>query len=180
MTESSFLNPHKTLLAAKVHEGMIAADLGAGSGFFTRALAREVGEGGQVWAVDIHRDLLPRIKTIADAEGLHNVEVVHGDVEEVGGTNLPDTHFDFCVASNIFFALEHRGEAVAEIKRILKQGGRALVVDWADSYGGLGPHKDHIFTVNAARTLFEQHGFTYIEEVPAGLYHWGFVVRKKS
>src|SRR3990167_2056501 len=138
MSESSFLNPHKTLLAAKVHEGMIAADFGAGSGFFTRALAREVGESGVVWAVDLHRELLPRIKTLSDAEGLHNVEVVHGDVGTVGGSNLPDNHFDFCVAANIFFALEHRGEGVAEIKRILKLGGRALVVDWADSYGGLG------------------------------------------
>ncbi|OGC84718.1 hypothetical protein A3F55_02555 [Candidatus Adlerbacteria bacterium RIFCSPHIGHO2_12_FULL_53_18] len=180
MSESSFLNPHKTLLSAKVHEGMVVADFGAGSGFFTRALAREVGDGGVVWAVDIHRELLPRIKTLALAEGLHNVEVIHGDVEAVGGSNLPENHFDFCVAANLLFGLEHRGECVAEIKRVLKRGGRALVVDWAGSFGGLGPHTDHVITAAAARALFETQGFAYVEEVPAGLYHWGFVVRKKS
>ena len=165
---------------AKVGEGSVVADLGAGSGFFTRALGREVGESGRVWAVDIHRELLPRIKTIALAEGLQNVEVVHGDVETVGGTNLPENHFDFCVAANLLFSLEHRGECVAEIKRLLKRTGRALIIDWAGSFGGLGPHKDHVITAAAARTLFEQHGFAHVEDVPAGLYHWGFVVRKKS
>jgi len=178
--ESSFLNPHKTLLAAKVHEGMHAADFGAGSGFFTRALAREVGEGGVVWAVDLQADLLPRIKTLATAEGLHQVEVIQGNVEVLGGSNLPDNHFDFCVVANVLFSLEHKGECVAEVRRVLKSGGRALVVDWSGSFGGLGPHKDHIVTGEAARAMFEAQGFTFIEEVPAGLYHWGFVVRKKS
>lgn len=159
---------------------MIAADFGAGSGFFTRALAREVGDTGQVWAVDTQRDLLSRIKTLAAAEGLTNVEVVHGDVEVVGGSNLPDNHFDFVVVANVLFTLSERGECAAEVRRVLKKGGRALIIDWMDSFGGLGPHKDHCLTGADARTLFENHGLTFVEEVPAGLYHWGFVVRKKS
>ncbi|MDZ4226365.1 MAG: methyltransferase domain-containing protein [Patescibacteria group bacterium] len=180
MTESSFLNPHKALLAAKVHEGLVVADFGAGSGFFTRATAAMVGEEGVVWAVDVNRELLPRIKTLAVAEGLHNVEVVQGDVGTVGGSNLPEAHCDLVIVANVLFALEHKGECVAEVKRVLKRGGRALVVDWAGSFGGLGPHKDHVVGAHAARGLFESQGFTYVEEVPAGLYHWGFVVRKKS
>ncbi len=168
-----------------MHEGMQVADFGAGSGFFTRAAARAVGgpsaDGGAVWAVDINRELLPRIKTLAEAEGLKNVEVIQGDVEVAGGSHLPDSHFDFCIAANLLFALEHRGECVGEIRRILKTGGgRALVVDWTDSWGGLGPHKDHVITEAAARKLFEAHGFVYVGAVPAGNYHWGFIVRRKS
>lgn len=177
MAESSFLNPHKTLLAAQVHEGAVVADFGAGSGFFTRALAREVGE---VWAVDINQDLLPRIKTLASAEGLNNVEVVQGDVEIVGGSNLPDEHFDFVIVSNILFSLEHKGECVAEVRRVLKRGGRALVIDWAGSFGGLGPHQVHVVTAAAVKELFEKQGFAYLGEVPAGFYHWGMIVRKPA
>lgn len=164
-----------------MHEGMQVADFGAGSGFFARAAAREVGDGGAVWAVDINRDLLPRIKTLASAEGLQNVEVLQGDVEALGGTHLPDNHFDFCIATNLLFVIENKGECVAEIRRVLKPGsGKALVIDWTDSWGGLGPHKDHVIKEAEARKLFEGHGFVFVDRVPAGEYHWGFVVRRKA
>jgi ubiquinone/menaquinone biosynthesis C-methylase UbiE len=180
MQEGSFLNPAYALRAAQLHEGMQVADFGAGSGFFTREAAREVGAGGAVWAVDLNRDLLARIKTLSDAEGLANVEIVHGDVGEVGGTHLPDAHFDLVIAANVLFALEERGELVAEIRRVLKPHGRALIIDWTDSFGGLGPHEDHVISQAAARKLFEDHGFVFSGIVPAGTYHWGFIVRKKT
>lgn len=178
--ESTFLHPGRAIRAAGIHEGMQVADFGAGSGFFTRAAAREVGQGGVVWAVDINRDLLPRIKNFGYAEGLSNIEVIHGDIEVVGGSNLPENTFDFCIATNVLFSLEHKGECLAEIRRILKKTGRALIIDWQDSFGGLGPHPDHIITLDAAHTLLESHGFSVLGRVDAGAYHWGFVVRKKS
>ncbi len=179
MDGGSFLNPTLAVRAAGVHEGMHVADFGAGSGFFTRAAARLVGESGVVWAVDAHQELLPRIKNLAAAEMLHNVEVVHGDVEVVGGSSLPDEDFDFCLVANVLFAAEHKREVVAEIRRVLKKTGRALVIDWSDSFGGLGPHKDHVLTAQKARELFENGGFAYIGDISAGAYHWGFIVRKK-
>lgn len=180
MPGSTFLNPSATLRAAGVDEGMKVADFGAGSGFFTRAAARLVGEGGVVWAVDIHRDLLPRLKNLAKAEGLKNVEIVHGDVEVVGGSNLPANTFDFCIATNILFSIEHKHECAAEIRRILKMGGKALVVDWSDSFGGMGPHEKHVLDEAAAKKLFEHNGFAFERSVAAGAYHWGLIVRKKT
>jgi len=165
---------------AGIHEGMKVADFGAGAGFFTRAAAREVGEGGVVWAIDMNRDLLPRIQNLARAEGLKNVEVMHGDVEVSGGSNLPAESFDFVIAANILFTIENKGECIAEIRRVLKKTGRALIIDWDGSFGGLGPHTHHVVSADFARELLEGHGFSVIGRVPAGQYHWGFVVRKKS
>ncbi len=179
MEESSFLNPTKVIRAAGVHEGMQVADFGAGSGFFTRTAARSVGESGVVWAVDLQRDLLPRIKNLAAAEGLHNVEVVYGDISHEGGSNLPAEKVDFVIAANVLFMTEHKQEALREIARVLKVGGHALIIDWTNSHGGLGPHPEHVITLSAAKILFEKNGFTVLHETPAGAYHWGFVVRKK-
>ncbi|HVY72811.1 MAG TPA: methyltransferase domain-containing protein [Candidatus Paceibacterota bacterium] len=178
--ETGFLHPTDALNAAHVHEGMIVADLGAGSGFFTRAAARIVGEGGQVWAVDTNQDMLPRLKNLGEAEGLHNIEVMKGDIETVGGSNLPAGHFDFCILTNVLFCAENKTAAVGEVKRLLKTGGRALVIDWTDSFGGLGPHPGHVIEEATARELFENAGLAFVQAVPAGSYHWGFIVRKKA
>ncbi len=174
------MNPAHALEQAGLHEGLRVADLGAGAGFFTRAAARAVGEGGVVWAVDLNRDLLSRIKNFAAAEGLNNVEVLHGDADVAGGTNLPGDSFDFVIASNLLFALENKGECIAEIRRILKKSGKALIIDWEESFGGLGPHPDHVITMAQGQKLLETHGMQVMGKIPAGAYHWGLVVRKKS
>src|SRR3989344_5006134 len=159
MAESSFLHPTRTLKAAKLHEGMRVADFGAGSGFFTRAAARLVGGRGLVWAVDVHQDMLPRLKNLALQEGLPNVEVVHGNVERQGGSNLPEENFDLVIIANLLFGAEHKEQIVKEAKRVLRKGGRTLVIDWRGSVNSMGPHKDHIITQDHAQTLLELGGF---------------------
>lgn len=157
----------------------MVADFGAGSGFFTRAAARIVGEG-QVWAVDTNGDLLTRIKSLAISEGLRNVEILRGNIESPKGSGLPAQHFDMVVAANILFSAHNKEAVVKEVARVLTKTGRALVIDWSSSHGGLGPHPEHVVSAAEARTLFEEGGFIYLEKIPAGAYHWGFIVRKKS
>jgi ubiquinone/menaquinone biosynthesis C-methylase UbiE len=178
--ESSFLNPQKAVGQASLEEGSTIADFNAGAGFFARAAARAVGESGVVWAVDAHREMLPRLKALATAEGLHNIEVVHGNVERLHGTHLPQEHFDFVIAANLLFMLEHRDALAREAYRVLRKGGRALVIDWKESFGGLGPHPSHVVSAQDARMAFEAEGFVREKEIDAGAYHWGLVFRKKS
>ncbi len=162
-----------------MHEGMYVADLGTGSGFFARAAARVVGPQGVVWAVDAQQEMLPRLKNVAEGEGLANIEVLQGDAEVVGGTHLPEGAFDMAIAANILFSVEHKHEFVAEVRRILKKGGVALVVDWSDSHGGLGPHPGHVVTEVQAHKLFEDQNFSIVKKLHTGAYHWGFTARKK-
>lgn len=179
MGETGFLNPAKAIHAAKLHEGMHVADFNAGAGFFARAAARAVGEGGVVWAVDVHREMLPRLKALALAEGLHNVEVMHGSVERPGGSHLPEGKFDSVIVANLLFSCDNKKGVAQEAHRVLRRTGRVLVIDWKDSYGGLGPHPDHVVSRDSARAIFEEQGFSRVEDIPAGAYHWGCIMRKK-
>lgn len=179
MPESSFLNPGKTLAAAHLYEGMTVADFGCGAGFFARAAARLVGARGVVWAVDAHRELLPRLKNLALGEGLQNVEVMHGNIERAGGSRLPDARADLVIAANVLFSAERKETLAREAARVLKKGGRALIVDWQGSFGGLGPHPSHVVGEAAGRRVFEDAGFVFVNNVPAGAFHWGVILKKK-
>lgn len=178
--ESSFLNPQATLGAAHISEGSRVADLAAGSGFFARAAARAVGPEGLVWAIDPNPDMLPRLKNLSAGEGLHNMEVVRGTVEKLGGTKLPDATMDVAVLANALFSIEDKEAAAAEAYRVLRRAGRLVLVDWTDSHGGLGPHADHVVTAAQAQKIFEAAGFAQAEDIPAGAYHWGLILRKQE
>ena len=180
MSGVDFLNPAHAVALAGVAEGMKVADFDAGAGFFTRAAARAVGPGGVVWASDPRRELLLRIKGLAVAEGLHNVEIIQGDAEKDCGTKLPDGAFDFCIVANVLFAAERRDALAREAARVLKNGGKALVIDWRGSFGGLGPAESHIIEAAQAKRTFEQAHFNFEKEIQTGGYHWGLVFRKKS
>ncbi len=177
--ESSFLNPQVTLGAAHISQGSRVADLSSGSGFFARAAARATGPEGVVWAIDPNPDMLVRLKNLAVGEGLHNIEVVRGTLERVGATKLPDATMDVAIVANALFGVADKEAAAAEAYRVLRRAGRLVLVDWTDSHGGLGPHQGHVVTQAQAKELFEAAGFAQPEDIPAGAYHWGLILRKR-
>jgi hypothetical protein len=60
----------------------------------------------------------------------------------------------------------------------LKVGGRALVVDWSDSFGGIGPEPKKVVTKIAAQEMFEKNGFHLDREINAGSHHYGLIFKK--
>ena len=65
-----FLHDPDALLASHVRPGMTVADIGCGMGYFSLALARLVGEKGQVLSVDLQQEMLDRVRTRALKQGL--------------------------------------------------------------------------------------------------------------
>lgn len=175
-----FSDPKRNLDQFGLMPGMKVADLGSGSGFYTIEAARLVGDKGRVFSVDIQKELLERTKKNAHHEGLHNVEVIWGDLEKVGGTRLQDGSTDAIIISNILFQVEKKDTFFQEVRRILKPKRMALLIDWADSSDGIGPAAQDIITENAAKQLFSQHGFTFVKNVNAGEHHYGLVFEKTS
>jgi ubiquinone/menaquinone biosynthesis C-methylase UbiE len=174
----AFSDPAKIIEDIGIQEGSIVADLGAGSGFYSLAAAKVVGPAGKIYAVDIQQDLLTRFKSAAHQAKLLNIEVIHGDIEQAHGTRIADRTIDLAIAANVLFQLENKEGLADEALRILKPSGRLLVVDWSDSFGGMGPQPNMVFTQQAARTLFEKKGFTFVTAVVAGDHHYGLIFRK--
>lgn len=174
----TFSDPTRNLSTIGVNEGMNVADLGAGSGFYSMQAARMVGAEGRVYAVDVQRDLLERIKESAKREHLVNLDVLWGDIEKIGGSRLGEEKVDLVLICNTLFQVEHKEDLVTEAYRILKSGGRVAIIDWTDSHGGVGPESGLVFSPTEAKELFSKK-FTLDKEFDAGDHHYGLILRKE-
>ncbi len=173
-----FSDPIKNVESVGIQAGMEIADFGSGSGHYTLAAARALVSTGRVYAIDVNKDLLTKLKNHATKEGLYNVEVIWGDIEKTGGTKLRESTIDLVFLSNILFQIENKDNLIKEVKRVLKPNGRVLVVDWADSFGGIGPTAQMVVSKDKATTLFESSGFHMDREISAGSHHYGFIFKK--
>jgi len=174
----AFTNPEENIKALGVYEGMTIADLGAGTGAYTLPLAEKVGDSGRVYAVEVQKDFLTNIRNSATSRGFKNVELLWGNIEKLGGTKIKDSGVDAVVISNVLFQAEDKVGLLKETSRILKTGGKLLLIDWSDSFNNLGPSPKMVVTKDSALALCESQGFVLKNEIAAGEHHYGFVMLK--
>lgn len=173
-----FSDPAKNIEHFGLTRGMSVADFGAGSGFYTMYAARAVGDG-RVYAIDIQKDLLQKIKTGANVEHLSNIGIIWGNVEKIGGTKLREASIDAVIMANILFQASEKNNICFEAKRVLKSGGKVFVIDWLDSFGNLGPRPEDVFLPLAAKEIFQKNGFVLDREFNAGDHHYGLIFKKQ-
>ncbi len=171
----NFSDPQSNVLQLGLREGMKVADLGSGVGHYALSAANIVGNTGRVYAIDVQEEVLRHLLDNAQTRGLKNIETVWGNIEKQGGTTLKEHSMDAVILSNTLFQLEDKVPAVLEIKRILKPGGRLLVIDWAGSYEGMGPHPRHVVPEPTALELFITNGFHKLKDFRAGPHHYSIV-----
>lgn len=159
---------------------MEIADFGAGSGAYALLIAEALEGYGRVYAVDIQRDLLRRIGNEASRRGFKNVEPVWADLGSEGASKLDDSSLDLVLVSNLLFQVESKKGVLAEARRVLRGSGRLAVIDWSDSFGGMGPQKSDVVTKEKALALAREAGFELQREFPAGAHHYGLIFKRAA
>jgi ubiquinone/menaquinone biosynthesis C-methylase UbiE len=107
--------------------GMAVADVGAGTGLFTRLIAERVGGEGKVFAVDVSPAFLRHIDEQSKRLGQTQVRTVRGSQES---TLLPAGSIDLAFLCDVYHHLENPQKTLASIRRALKPGGELVVVDF--------------------------------------------------
>lgn len=154
------------------------ADLGAGVGAYTIPAAQAVGERGRVYAVEVQRELVTKLKVNVEHARLENIEYLWGNIEQRGGTHIGDELVDFVILANVLFQVADKVGLISEARRIMKKGGKVAVVDWKESFGGIGPALQEVVSEVKAKELFVQHGFQYVRGISAGDHHYGLIFTK--
>ncbi|MFH1653797.1 MAG: methyltransferase domain-containing protein [Pseudomonadota bacterium] len=173
-----FLNPDKIVSEFGVGEGMSVADFGSGAGYFTILLGRLVGENGRVYALDVQETALDSVKIKARATDLKNIEIIRANLEVAGGSGLSDNSQDMVLLANILFQSDKKVEIIKEAKRILKDGGRMILIDWRLGTGGFGPPDEMRTEETAMSALVVGEGLIFEKSIDAGQFHYGMIFTK--
>lgn len=177
---NELLNPEKILKEAGVSYGNVVADLGCGGmGYFSLQAGKLVGSKGQVYAVDILKSALASVETRVKLEGLENVKTVWSNLEVKGVTQIKENSLDFTLVVNVLFQSKKHREILQEAHRLLKTGGKLVVVDWQKSGAPLGPSSDHRVAPITIEEIAISLGFKKEKSFEAGPYHYGFVFIKQ-
>lgn len=171
----NFSDPRSNVLQMGLRDAMKVGDMGTGSGHYALIASTIVGPSGRVYAIDVQEDILSNLKDSAQREHRRNIETIWGDIEKPYGTKLRDGLLDAAILSNTLFQLEHKERAIKEVARILKPGGKLLVVDWAGAYGGMGPSADLVVSEDSAEELFIGNGFYKSKSFRAGPHHYAIL-----
>jgi ubiquinone/menaquinone biosynthesis C-methylase UbiE len=123
----NYARRHEIVAALELTPGMSVADIGAGTGFFTRLFAERVGPSGRVYAVDIAPQFLEHIAADARKRRQIQVATVLGSQES---TNLPKESVDLVFLSDVYHHLERPETVLASIHRALRPDGRLVVIDF--------------------------------------------------
>jgi len=122
-----FAKRKEVVAACKLKAGMAVADIGAGTGLFTRLFAREVGAQGKVYAVDIAPNFLRHIEKTCEAEGIKNVIGVLGTPDSV---KLPAKAIDLAFICDTYHHFEFPQRTLASIHRAFRPGGQLVLIDF--------------------------------------------------
>ncbi len=174
---ANFAHPRRNVAALGVEPGMSVADFGSGGGIYVLHMAEALEHSGRVYAIDVQRDLLRRVKNEAHRRGFKNVDVIWTDLERPGSSKLADKTLDFVLISNLLFQIENKAAVLKEAWRILKPTGRLAIIDWSESFGGMGPVKSDVVTKDAALALARGSGFELQREFSAGAHHYGLICK---
>lgn len=117
----------KLIEELKLTPGMVVADIGAGSGYYSRRLARKVIPGGKVLAVDIQPEMLELLEKNMRQQGISNVVTVLGAVSD---PRLPAGSVDVALMVDVYHEFEFPFEMMQAICKSLKPGGRVVFVEF--------------------------------------------------
>lgn len=117
----------ETVAALQLKPGMAVADVGAGSGLFTRLMADKVGPEGKVFAVDVSKDFLAHIAKESEKRGQAQVKTVLG---AQNSTNLEPASVDLVFLCDVYHHFENHEAMLHSIASALKPGGTLILIEF--------------------------------------------------
>jgi arsenite methyltransferase len=162
--------PGTVVRVLTVELGLTVADIGAGTGYFTKVLSVGVGETGKVYAVDIEPRMLAYIRERKDL--LPNVVTVQAAPDD---PKLPAGAIDLVTVVNTWHHIRERGAYLAQLRPALSREGRVAIIDWRKGDIPVGPPAAERVGREDVIAEFENAGWRLVTESVALPYQYFLV-----
>ena len=153
--------PEEVAAALGLGPGMIVADLGAGTGYFERYLARAIAPGGVVLAIDTEPEMVGYMRTRFVKEGAEGVVPV---LAAPGDPFLPAGRVDRVLIVDTYHHIDDRLHYFGRLKRALAPGGRVAIVDFHKRPLPVGPPPEHKLAREFVVEEMRQAGYRLADE----------------
>lgn len=173
-----FINPRLIVESLEIGAGMVIGDFGCGTGYFTFPLAQKVGQSGKVFALDILKDKLEAIESEAKILGLSNVVAKRANLEATGGSKLEDNSLDWIFLVNMLFQNSNKEIIIKEAVRVLKSGGKILIVEWNADDSSMGPADNLRISKTEISDLAQSNNLAMLRELKISDFHFGLIFEK--
>lgn len=176
---AKFLDPASIIMQIGISPNEIIADFGSGPGYFTLPFADAVGPKGHVFSLDILPQALETVASKLKNLGIFNVTIKRANLEKENGSKLDSASVDWVILKDILFQNSKKEIIIAEAHRVLKAGGRVIVVEWNQSDAAIGPEMGLRIAEEKLKKMFEDQNFVIEKKIDAGSFHYAFVGRKQ-
>ena len=159
-------DPERALRVLAVQPGSTVADVGAGSGYYTRRLSQLVGPSGKVYANDLQPGMLQILRSRLERERILNVEPVLGAVDD---PRLPANAVDLILMVDVYHEFSEPQAMLRHMRTALKPGGRLVLLEYRAEDPRVPIRPEHKMTVAQAKLEVESEGFaltTVNEDLP--------------
>jgi SAM-dependent methyltransferase len=154
--------PEEVLDALGIHAGMVVADIGAGTGYFTLRLAKRVGKTGKVIATDVQPEMIATLSERVALAGLDNVEAVVVSDREA---KLPAGKVDLALMVDVYHELGDPAGTMKQVRTALSPTGRLILVEYRGEDPKVPIREEHKMTLAQVRRELEPMGFRFVESM---------------
>lgn len=168
--------PDLVLRALELKEGMVVADIGAGTGYYARRIAERVGKSGSVLAVDIQPEMLTLLEREMAKHGVRNVKPV---LATTTALRLQPASLDLAVMVDVYHELEHPYEVLADIVQALKPQGRLVFVEFRADDPRVPIKPLHTMSEQQVRKEAAIHPLEWVKTISDLPWQHAVVFRKK-
>ena len=148
--------PSKALDALELKPGMVVADIGAGSGYYSSRIAKRVGPTGRVYATDIQQGMIDILDRRITAEGLTNITTVLGGMDD---PRLPPASIDLAIMVDVYHELQQPQLFLQRLKATFKPNGRLVLLEFRKEDPKVPILEVHKMSVAEVKQEMEAEGF---------------------